>query len=244
MSDFKKYLDVYQFDTVLPGCGKSVRFKPITTGQLKKILVYENDDDPRVIDEILDELINSSILTEDFNIDDIYLQDRIFLLLEIRKKSKGDKYQFQFKCPKCESQNLCTINLNDLEVTKFPEKVNPVVKIDDNIKIIMKHITRGEQKEAFKKLDSNIKNRNQKSVNMITLTYAASINGMILPEGEQDLTFDEKIYFIDNIPQQAYEKINKWLLDFNFGVDFSYMIKCFNCGFKNKNEMPINDFFL
>ena len=96
--DFRNYLNVYEFNTTLPGSGEEVTFRPITTGQLKKLLIYENETDPMVIEGALDDLISSCIVNEDFNINDLYLQDRFFLLVEIRKKSKGENYSFQYNC--------------------------------------------------------------------------------------------------------------------------------------------------
>ena len=88
MSDFKKYLNVYEFETTLPGSGVTIKFKPITTGQMKKLLVYENETDPSMVEEAMDELINSSVSTEGFDVKDVWLQDRFFLLVEIRRKTK------------------------------------------------------------------------------------------------------------------------------------------------------------
>ena len=53
MSDFKKYLNVYQFETTLPGTGELIQFKPITTGQIKKLLVYEGSENLNIIENIL-----------------------------------------------------------------------------------------------------------------------------------------------------------------------------------------------
>ena len=60
--DFRKYLNVYEFETTLPGTGDTVKFKPMTTGQLKKMLVYENSTNPMTVEKALDELISSSII--------------------------------------------------------------------------------------------------------------------------------------------------------------------------------------
>ena len=41
---FKNYLNVYEFDTVLPGTGAKLKIKPITTGIMKELLLYESAD--------------------------------------------------------------------------------------------------------------------------------------------------------------------------------------------------------
>jgi hypothetical protein len=81
MSDFKKYLNVYEFETTLPGSGEVIKYKPITTGQLKKLLIYEDDDDPSIIEEALDDLITSSVISEGFDVTDLKVHIIILILL-------------------------------------------------------------------------------------------------------------------------------------------------------------------
>ena len=103
MSNFKNYVNVYEFDCKLPGSGKVVNYKPITTGQMKKLLIYENETSPVVQEKALDSLISSSVIDKDFNINDLYLEDRFFLLVEMRKNTKGKTFTFPFECSKCKT---------------------------------------------------------------------------------------------------------------------------------------------
>jgi hypothetical protein len=141
MSDFKKYLNVYEFECELPGSKKKVKFKPLTTGQMKKLLIYEGEEDEVKVEGALDELISSAIITKDFNIEELYLQDRFFLLVELRKKTKGSLYKFQINCPECGSQSIIKIGLDKLPVKKL-EKEEEEIKIDDNISLVLSQIKR------------------------------------------------------------------------------------------------------
>jgi hypothetical protein len=246
-SDFKKYLNVYTFKCNLPGIEKEIEFKPITTGELKKLLVYANDDDPERIEDALDNLVKSCVVTEDFNIDDLYLQDRYYLLFEIRKKTKGETYKFEFKCPKCNSQNIEIIDLNNLKVVKLRDKEsNNIVKLTDNLSIRMSNIIRGAQKEIYRKLRSLKKNDSQYNVDFSIYTISCGIVGIITPDGEDnDITLDDKKYLVENIPTGLYEKISDWYSDNNFGIIFEYDLKCKNCGYiSEKSKIQMSDFFL
>jgi len=143
---FLEYLNIYEFETTLPGSGETIRFQPLTTGQLKKLLVYENETDIMIQEDALDNLICSCVTSENFDIDNLYLQDRFFLLMEIRKKTKGEKYDFTYKCPKCESQILNSLNLDDLKVTKIPEDIDNSLALTDHIGISLRHIKRKDFK--------------------------------------------------------------------------------------------------
>jgi len=124
MSDFKRYLNMYVFESELPSDGSIVKYKPITTGQIKKLLLYETADDTDTIEEALDDLINECVIyPENFDVKSLYLQDRFYLLVEIRRATKGSHYTFQTKCPKCDSQTMHSINLGDLPLKKLDKGI-------------------------------------------------------------------------------------------------------------------------
>ena len=66
MSDFRKYLNVHEFEAILPGSGEKVKFKPLTTAQIKKLLVYGDDESPLILEQALDDIINSAVIDEDY----------------------------------------------------------------------------------------------------------------------------------------------------------------------------------
>jgi hypothetical protein len=119
-SNFRNYINSFVFETELPGSGISVSFRPVTTGQIKKLLLYETTDDAMAIETALDEMINECVIKpEKFNTRDLYIQDRFYLLVEIRKATRGATYQFQTVCTSCGSQSQQNINLSNLPVTKL-----------------------------------------------------------------------------------------------------------------------------
>ena len=95
------HLNIYNHIFTIPSSKKVVTYKPISTGQMKRLLIYENNKNPLIIEQVLDDLIIGCVITEGFDIDVLTLQDRFDLLIEIRKQSKGNDYTFNFKCPTC-----------------------------------------------------------------------------------------------------------------------------------------------
>lgn len=243
--EFKNYLNAYEFDTTLPGSGEVVRFKPITTGQLKRLLVYENENNPTVIEQALDELISSSMVSEGFDINKLYLQDRFYLLIEIRRKSKGESYQFQYKCPVCGAQSVQTVKLGEMNVKQMPKDIDNIVKLDDKISVRLEHITRGGQKESYKFIEKDkTLSDTQRITEMALFTHAASIKGIVVPEGEiKDASLNDRKYLLENIPTEAYGKIREWFETNDFGLDFTYTIKCNNCIAEEKVDVPVENFF-
>ena len=244
MSDFKKYLNVYEFEVVLPGCGQTVKFKPITTGQLKILLVYENETNEMIIEEALDSLISSSVISDGFDIKTLYLQDRFFLLIEIRKKTKGELYKFSNRCDKCGSETLQNINLNDLKVTHLNKDIDNNIKLTDNLSVKLNHINRGGQIEAYKYFDGANMTPLQQITEMSLLTHAAGIKSIRTPESEDlDLSINDKKYLLENIPTGLYEMIKDWYVNNNFGIDFTFNISCHTCDNNEEVSIPLNNFF-
>jgi len=241
--DFKDFLNVYDFTCELQGTADTIVFKPITTGQLKRLLTFENSTDPIVIDEALDQLITSSVTSEGFDVRNLYLQDRFSLLIEIRKATKGNIYEFTHVCRSCNSQNMQTVNLNKLEVIPYPEKINHVVKLTDSISIELDNIKRGEQISAYRNMPKGKMNEFQKLAEMGILTHAAGVKSVITPNGTQeDLSFEDRKYLIENIPTTAYDLIKDWYADNDFGIDFSFEMKC-RCGHEEIVSIPMENFF-
>jgi len=243
MSRLNKYLDIYDNEVVLPGTGKNVTITPVTTNKIKKLLLYENENDPIKGEEILDKVILSSVKNDDFNIDDIFIQDKYFLFIELRKITKGRKFKFPYTCPNCGSQSLQSVNLDDLKIyQKKASNDNIINLLNDKLKVTMKHLTRGEQKAAYKELE-NIENINQKKVDMVLATLAQSVEKIETEDGEDDYTLQEKIDFFGNLPDEEYNKLNEWFENNKFGFDLNINVKCKECGNRENTIMELDNFF-
>jgi phage FluMu protein Com len=234
--DFRKYLNIYEFDVKLPS-GVKLKIKPINAGQLKKFMTSIKTETVKELSEAMYEMISSSIVNEDFDIGDVFLNDRPALILELRKVSKGSEFQFEYKCPKCKSQSLITEDLNNSKIIKMPKKINPIVKLDDNLSVRMDFVKIKDEQAI---LDFGLKTEAELLLSII----AISVKSIITPEGEQDdLPLADKIYFTDNIPQPMYEKLTQWHDQFHFGVDMKRKIKCVHCKEESDFTLDADNFF-
>lgn len=241
--NISKYVNSYEFDYTLPGSNEVIKFKPVTTGQLKKLIIYENETDKTIVELALDGLIEGCVISEGFDINKLYLEDRFALLIEIRKKSKGEEYSFIYRCPQCEVEFPKTIDLNTLKTTK--KKPGEPFKVSDNLSFDFDHITRGEQKEIVNIINSkNITNEVMKNVEMATYAYAYSMKMFHTPEGSTtDVDLDSKIDLLDNaLTEKQYKDYIKWFENNTFGIDFRFDLEC-ECGYKSKLNIPLNNFF-
>jgi len=248
MSDKPKFYDrinVYEFSCELPGSGQEVTFKPVNTGQLKKLLTYEKEKNLLLQEQALDDLISSSVLTEDFNSDDLYLEDRFFLLVEMRKKTKGEVLEFTLTCPKCNSQSLNRVDLNSMPIKQLDKEADLTVDLVNDVKVHLRRVKRKHQKEIKPSfLKPNLSNL-QTSAEMQTLFHACAIDKVETPDGiDENINMTDKVYLIDNIPTSEYDKIRNKIEDISFGLDLTYKIKCRACDFEQDTIVPVeNNFF-
>lgn len=239
-----KYVNSYEFDFTLPGSNEVIMFKPITTGQLKKLIVYENETNPETIENVLDTLISDCVVSEGFDINKLYLEDRFALLVEINKKSKGEEYNFIYKCPSCGKQQPQSIDFNELQITKKSNDKN-TFKISDSLSVDIDSINRGEQKEILKKIaEKKIDNDSLRDIETALYTYAMSMRTFHTPEGDtDDVSLEDKVSLFDNaITDTQYKELKKIFDNMSFGIDFRFDLNC-ECGYKNKLDIPLNNFF-
>ena len=243
--DIRGLLDSYEFPCTLPGSGRTLLIKPITTGQMKKILVYEDETDPHVIEQALDKLISGCVVSDNFDIDDLYLQDRFYLLLEIRKVSKGSSYNFGFKCPKCKFENIRNFSLDDLTNRPMGDS-DGMIKINDKMKFKVDFPTRKDQKDAFEKYPVNKKmSDKEREVEIITATFSNCIKEIHTKDGiVSDVPIDDKMYVLDNIPSDVFDSFKQWFVDNGFGIEFKIPVTCGGCDFEKTMDIPLSDFFI
>jgi len=241
-------LNQYEHEHTILETKKIVRIKPITTGQMKAVLQYEGDEDPAVVDRILDDIINGCVITEGFNVDELTLQDRFDLLIGIRKISKGSEYTFNIKCPMCGVESIQMVDLNNLEMIPYPEKIDRKIKINKDLSISLDYIRRGHQKQSLD-LVKKMKNltENQRMSELATYMYAFGMIKFETNVGEiKDISSDDKKEFLDNLDAKAYEPINDWYAKNNYGIKFKHEVVCkagSSCTFRKEEDIPITGFF-
>jgi len=243
---FYDFINVYEFETELPGSGETIKFKPVSTGQIKKLLTYENETNYVMQEKALDELISSSVLVDGFDIGEILLHDRFFLLVELRKKTKGEYLEYQINCPECNSQSINKINLDTLPVKKLDTNLKTIVDLSKGIRVHLRHLKRQDQIDEIKA------NNFPKNMSQLQMAYmfnvlfnANAIDKIETPNGvDSDIPFKDRVFFVENIPTGELDKIKEKIDEMSFGIDLTMKTKCIHCSYEHEYQVPIqNNFF-
>lgn len=248
--DFKDYLNVFEFDCILPGTGQKVKFKPLTIGNIKQIASYTEDDPSAgTLTNMFDEILKNSVVSEDFDPMEIYLQDRYFLILEIRKKTKGEVVKFTLTCPECNSQSQQKLDFDAINVKKKRDDIDYNVPITEELTIKLRHLLRSEEKEIYDlwsefKKAGKYETDSEADLDLAVLLEAQSIESIITPDGEQEgITILDKKYLLENIPQPLYKKVANWYDEYDFGPEMTIKVKCPHCDFESEQDITNTNFF-
>ena len=240
-------LNQYQYKFTLKGTGKVITYNPITTGQMKGLLVYEGNEEIDTLDRILDDVINGCVTTEDFNLDELNLQDRFDLLMDIRKKSKGDQYTFTIKCPVCKTESIINVNLSSLEDLPYNKPTEHKVKLNDGLFVFLDYITVIDQKNSYQLAKTLKLSNKMMAIEALTYSYAFAMKRFEDGDGNDlgEFTVNEKRELLDTLDDKSYIAVNKWFSDNNYGIVFKYDIVCSNtkCNEKKRISIPVSSFF-
>lgn len=127
------YLIQEEFE--LPSMGKiySKEVKPIvkirsmTTNEEMKRLSPSNERQYKIMADILDDCIVDDIGISAY---DLCIGDYQFLMHKLRIVTYGPNYPLECRCPYCLSTSQETINLEDIPIKKYSDKLNDCLEFD------------------------------------------------------------------------------------------------------------------
>lgn len=231
-----------QSSCTLLGSGEVIKFRPMNTRDLKSLLIYQSTSDPLVLEDVLDNLITSVVLNENFVLDNLYVHDKSFLLLNIRILSKGGELESMFSCSKCKQMALFNKNLRDLKVINKPNDLRSKMEISDGFSLYLDYNTRGEQKEMFKLVSSHNEEERTSELGMLSLAgliKALEIDGEMITSLEPKDKYD----IFMSLPEASFEKLIEWDKKSFFGFDLSYTRTCPHCKNIDTIEFPMSSMF-
>lgn len=236
-------LNVYEFEEKLPGSKRLIKFKPITPAQLKIFLQNENVKDPEQLENIIDRVINGSVVSDDFDVDNLYIQDRIFLFLCMRIRSKGNILEINKTCKKCGSQYSSSIDLTHIDCKELSDDVDYTIKINKNLSIEMQLLKRKDMKDIYAYIRKNkYKDEKERDINIAFVAYAASIKSISFDgKVNEDLSLEDKSYFLNNIAENIFDIIVKWNDDNDFGIKISFEDICPHCGYTEQVKITASE---
>ena len=241
-NDIGAVVNAHTFSCVLPSTQQEITFKAIDTRTTRLLLLNEKNAGIGEVDKLLDKLIESSIITpESFDVESMTLFDRIFLLFNIRVKSKGTQIKNTYSCPECKLTSLQNIMIEDFPYIDFKEPENNLVPVMDTMFLEVRHMTRADQKQAIQvlKKDKELDDDQKDSLVMLYTMTAALVAFVNTGKNtREELTdFEDKQFIIDRMGEDFMTALRDWHESNRFGFDISYEYKCPHCSDVSKREI-------
>ena len=130
------------YNLTIPSTEKVVKFRPFLVKEEKALLLAQQSEDPIVMVNTLQDVINSCVLDK-IDITKLAIFDLEYIFTQIRAKSVGEEVVLIFRCQHCDdpkAKTNVTINLTDIEVKYHPEHAIKIPLFDD-VGIVMKYPT-------------------------------------------------------------------------------------------------------
>lgn len=253
--------EIPQIRFVLPGSGQEIFMRPFTTKEQKAILKAMEKEDPELIGQAFDALIQSCVLSEGFNVDDLYSKDRDAILIRLRAESVKDDFTFKWKCEdeKCKSENDYVTTIDKINFDKLKnQNMEKTIELSDrnNTFLVVGMISRGDEKDMMsyvKRNSQGIKDGFSKA-EILNGALASAIKGMIVIEeidGKEqkksfdDLSFNDKVAIIDEITMDDRKQIQDFISSIDkFGYDLDINVRCRKCGLQQTHTMEWLSFFI
>lgn len=203
-----------KYSLTVPSTGKELRYRPYLVKEEKILLMASSSEDPKQIMNAVHDTIAACV--EDIDIRSLTTFDLEYIFIQLRSKSTGETSEILIRCPKCESQQKVTIPLNEIAVTET--NVNPVIKISDNVTVVMKY-------PSYQDIPSDTDDVG------FTL-IAASIKEVI--HGDEKVDIDDEpieavIAFLESMTNDQFKLIAKFFEDAP-SVKYDLELVCQSCG--------------
>lgn len=167
-----------------------------------------------------------STVFKGINPEDIYREDKLYLLLWLRANTFNEKgFSVDFKCTKCDELSTYDFSLDNLNVKFFNDKFfeNNIVKMRNGDSIEVKYLTVKEEE----KLEAAEEEFAKMKINKDLLETAASIKTI----NNENIPLINKYHYLINLkPSTDCMKLEAVINKYDFGVRPILNVKCNNCG--------------
>lgn len=125
------------FEFAVPSTKKRESFRPFLVKEEKILLMAKASTDPADSLRAVKQVVNNCAIDKAFDVDKLAIFDLEYLFIQLRAVSVTNMVTVSYRDNEDQTVYDFNIDLKEIEV-KFPEKVDPIIKVTDQLGIIMK----------------------------------------------------------------------------------------------------------
>lgn len=253
----------------LPSQGNFYNNKPAELNDMGEIPVYPLTAKDELMLKNADALLNGSAISQMIascapTINDpmsIPAIDLDAILVGIKRCTYGEVQDVTCTCPKCETANEVSVNLNQIiSSIKTVEKLEPV-ELDNGIKVFIKPVTvhnllnlnwvqfeqirniqLAEQNNADEATKVNLMQRSYQVLTEKNIEIVSScIDTVLLPDGLAVTDQQDIKDWINDLSKPDFAKIEESIMvTSSMGIDKEFSVTCKNCSTEFKSSLDLN----
>jgi hypothetical protein len=253
----------------LPSQGNFYKDKPAELNDMGEIPVYPLTAKDELMLKNADALLNGSAIVQMINscaptiVDPMAMPaiDLDAVLVAIKRSTYGETQDVTCSCPKCETANEVSINLNQIISTiKSVEKLKPVV-FDNGINVFIKPVTvnnllslnwvqfeqirniqLAEQNNADETTKVNLMQRSFQVLTEKNIEIVSScIDTVLLPDSVAVTNQEDIRDWINDLSKPDFAKIeNAIMLTSTMGIEKDFDVTCKNCNNQFDSTLDLN----
>ena len=221
-------LNTVTYKLNLPSTGDSVKFRPFLVKEQKALMIAQESDDDKQIQDAFATIINDCTFGE-LDAYSLPMFDVEYVFLQLRGKSVGEKVQLKLLCPDDKKTYVdVEIDLEKVDV-QMPVDHSNVVKLTEDIKLVMRYPTLTNMK-GFDE-DGQISSVFDMMKSCIHEVHDGETVHHRIDISENDL--DD---FIDSMSTNNFEELSSF---FETMPKLMHVIEVTNPVTKKKSEIPI-----
>ena len=223
----------------LPTNGKfyditEVELQSLTINEYKIILSSSNADDK--VWEMLQKAVTNGV-----NVEDLCLQDKLYLLVRLRALCFMETYTVPLHCPHCNHTFDYDIKLNTLKVNYLEDDFDAdITLLDSKDLITLKLPSSNEEKELNTFAETKAK---KFKLNINEVKFITSIMKNISLVNGNELSPDQLYTYVTNLSCRDALFLMERAAEIEPGMDMIIETECPNCNEKFKFNLPINSSF-
>ena len=195
------------YELVLPSTGKKLKYRPFLVREEKILIMALESENVKQITEAVIEILESCILTKNFEINDLATFDLEYLFLNVRSKSVGETVEINVTCPDDNKTTVpMSIDLDSIKVKKDRKHKN-TIKLDETLSLKLKYPS------VVQFIENNFE-ASEKSEGSNTLDMIISCIDTIYTEEESWLASESTTKELEDFVDQLNTKQFKMIEDF------------------------------
>jgi hypothetical protein len=216
--------------------------------------MQKRSDMEMVVDQLIQRCTN---LPKELTPEDLYVGDRVFLMINIRAASYGVKYTFTAQCPNCNAKAPFEVNLLEgLEVQELQDDWSDpfTITLPYNKDTVTMRLFRGrEERRVIQFVESQQKRGNLSQMGDPAYVYrialhiisveSADVKRIINPGSPRDI-MAQCIQYVENLDAPDSSAIREEIDQRTPGIILSVNLDCRSCAHNWDTSMPMSaDFF-